>query len=81
MLLDINGFFDSTGRRINSFGNILDQSLYILKKFHSLIVRIKLDFQIFFEEIVSFLIDLETGKNDLCNSCKTKNQKNRVNFY
>ena len=76
----INGFFDSTGRRINSFGNILDQSLYILKKFHSLIVRIKLDFQIFFEEILSFILDLETGKNDLCKGCRRKNQKKQSKF-
>jgi len=73
----IYGFFDSTGRRIHSYGNILDQTLHMLKNSYSLVSKLKLDFQGVFEEIVAYLLDSQTGKNDLCKCCFIKNQIKR----
>lgn len=74
--LQSQGSFDSTGRRINSFAMIVDQTLYIFKKVNSFILNLKKNFQIFFKEIHSLVNDFQGGKNDVCKFCVLKHQKN-----
>jgi hypothetical protein len=45
------GCFDSTGRRTNSFVMIVDQALYVVKKFIGLLLKINLDFGLFFKHV------------------------------
>jgi hypothetical protein len=69
-------FFDSTGRRINSFTSILDQVFYILKRIHSFPLPIKPNFLDFYYEVISFLSNLQTGGCDIFRLCYLKKKEN-----
>jgi hypothetical protein len=67
------GCFDSTGRRTNSFVMIVDQALYVVKKFIGLLLKINLDFGLFFKHVFHLLFEFKTGKHDICPNCSLKN--------
>jgi len=69
------GWFDSTGRRINTFSMILDKVLYIFKKINSLISYKQLNPKVLLEEITSLLIDTRTGRYDIFTLCILKNYR------
>ena len=74
--LQSKGFFDSTGRRINSFTSILDQTFYVLKRVHNFPLPIKLNFLDFYNEVISFLSNLQTGCCDIFKLCYLKKKEN-----
>ncbi len=74
--LQSKGFFDSTGRRINSFTSILDQTFYVLKRINSFPLPIKLNFLDFYNEVISFLSNLQTGRCDIFKLCYLKKKEN-----
>ena len=74
------GLFDSTGRRINSFSSVHNQAFYALKRTKGFFIPIKLHLLTFLNEVISFLIDFQTGGNNSCDpSCLQK--KNMCKSY
>merc|ERR1712166_1240446 len=69
------GWFDSTGRRINTFSMVLDKVLYIFKKINSLISYKQLNPKVLLEEFTSLLIDTRTGRHDIFTLCILKNYR------
>ena len=80
----LKGWFDTTGRRVNSFSMILDQTLYLFEKFNSLLLSLDINFQTFFKETFCFLTKIKILKNDrfqlyLIETCKNFKKKNFFN--
>ena len=67
------GWFDSTGRRINTFSMVLEKVFYIYKKINLLILHKKLDQKILLQDLISILLNIETGKTDIFSLYLLKN--------
>ena len=81
----IQGWFDSTGRRIISFSLILNQIIHLFKKTSSIMDKLVINFQLFLYEILYFYINIRTGKSDICDCCNFSNNtklrpNNLVNY-
>lgn len=74
--LQTKGLFDSTGRRINSFTSVLDQTFYILKRINNFPLPIKSNFLDFYNEVISFLSNLQTGGCDIFKLFYSKKKEN-----
>ena len=73
----IQGWFDSTGRRIISFSLILNQIIYLFKKTNSIMDKLGINFQLFLYEIFYFYINTRTGQSDICDCCSFSNNTKR----